>query len=181
METAESKRPARTESVWLRVDGIKQGKGVLLLYPDKLASVKVRAELWFWVLMILVLGIPARRFAPDYAVLSPIVGVIAGGWIGRAVDRKLAVRAMARGSGRATIIPLETIASLRTSRSDGLGDWFVTETLVVTTADVTQYTFTGRTSYVLADIAGAIASRGRDVRATPFGLEVTPRAAVAEG
>jgi hypothetical protein len=181
MEVAEGKRAARTESVWLRVDGIKKGKGVLLLYPDQLACVKVRAELWFWVLMILVLGIAAGRFAPDCAVLAPILGGIVGGWIGRPVDRKLAVRAMARGSGRATIIPLEEIVSLRTGRSAGLGDWFVTETLVVTTADVTQYTFTGRTSYVLADIAGAIASHGRDVRATPFGLTVTPRAAVAEG
>jgi hypothetical protein len=181
MEMAEGTRPTRTESVWLRVDGIKKGKGVLLLYPDKLASVKVRAELWFWVLTILVLGIPARRFAPDFAVLAPALGVIVGGLIGRAVDRKLADRAMARGSGRATIIPLDTIVSLRTGRSRGLGDWFVTETLVVTTADGTQYTFVGRTGNVLADIAGAIASHGLEVRATPAGLAVTPRAAVAEG
>ena len=166
----------RTESVWLRVDGIKKGKGVLLLDPDRLACVKVRAELWFWILMILVIGIPARRFAPDYAVLSPILGVIVGGLIGRAVDRKLAARAMARGSRRATIIPLEEITGLRTGRSAGLGDWFVTEALVVTTADGTQYTFVGRTSYVLADIAGAIARHGREVRATPLGLTVVPQA-----
>jgi hypothetical protein len=46
----------------------------------------------------------------------------------------------------------------------------------VTTADGTQYTFVGRTSYVLADIAGAIASHGREVRATPLGLTVVPQA-----
>jgi hypothetical protein len=176
MEMTEGTRPTRTESVWLRVDGIKKGKGVLLLYPDKLACVKVQAELWFWVLMIFVLGIPARRFAPDFAVLAPPLGVILGGLIGRAVDRKLADRAMARGSGRTTIIPLDAIVSLRTSRSAGLGDWFVTESLIVTAADGTQYTFLGRTSNVLADLAGAIASDGREVRATPLGLTVTPHA-----
>ena len=41
MGMTEGTRPTRTESVWLRVDGIKKGKGVLLLYPDKLACVKV--------------------------------------------------------------------------------------------------------------------------------------------
>ena len=58
---------------------------------------------------------------------------------------------------------------------------FAVETMVVTTADGTEYGFRGRTGSRPAAIAGAIASHGREVRATPLGLAVTPRAAVAEG
>jgi hypothetical protein len=53
---------------------------------------------------------------------------------------------------------------------------FVTETLVVTTTDGTEYGFAGKTGYLQADIASALAELGRDVRATPLGLEVMPRA-----
>jgi hypothetical protein len=67
-------------------------------------------------------------------------------------------------------------ADLRTDRSGGLAGLFVTETLVVTTADGTEYGFAGRTAYLQADVASALASQGRDVRATPLGLEVRPRA-----
>jgi hypothetical protein len=51
-----------------------------------------------------------------------------------------------------------------------------TETVVVTTTDGTEYSFLGRTAYLQAGIASALAERGREVRATPLGLAVTPRA-----
>ncbi len=71
--------------------------------------------------------------------------------------------------------PLDTIVSLRTDRSAGLAGWFVTESLVVTTADGTEHEFRGRTGYVQAGLASALAELGREVRATPLGLTVTPR------
>jgi hypothetical protein len=83
---------------------------------------------------------------------------------------------MAAGGAGATIIPLARIDSLRTDRSARLGGLFATETMVVTTADGTEYGFRGRTGSLPAEIAGALASHGREVRATPLGLAVTPRA-----
>lgn len=73
------------------------------------------------------------------------------------------------------MIPLDTIVSLRTGRSAGLAGWFVTERLIVTTADGTEFEFRGQTGYVQAGVAGALAELGREVRATPLGLTVTPR------
>jgi hypothetical protein len=45
----------------------------------------------------------------------------------------------------------------------------------VTTADGTEHEFRGSTGYVQAGVAGALAELGREVRATPLGLTVTPR------
>jgi hypothetical protein len=53
----------------------------------------------------------------------------------------------------------------------------------VTTADGTEYGFRvrGRSSALQVGIATALAGLGREVRATPQGLEVIPPAAVTEG
>lgn len=177
MEMAESPSPLRSESAWLRVNGVKKGKGVVLLYPDRLVRVRGYAEYACWIAMIVILDVVAYHiFHVITYWLAPFFGIILGGVIGRAVDRWLAARMVAAGSANATVVPLDAIVSLRTTRSAWLGDWLVTETLVVTTADGTEYTFLGRTCYVLADIAGALAGLGREVRATPLGLAVTPRA-----
>jgi hypothetical protein len=172
----ESVKPVQSESVRLLVDGVGQGKGVVQLYPDKLASTRVMVEY---------VGIFAGALSVSllYRVTDDAVGVLLlmaaiwlGGALGRAVDRCLTARAVAGGPQGATIIPLGTITALRTDRSAGLGGWFVTETLVVTTADGTEYGFRGRTSYLQAAIASEIASQGREVLATPLGLDVTPQA-----
>jgi hypothetical protein len=72
-------------------------------------------------------------------------------------------------------------ASLQTFRPTRLGSLFMGETLVVTTADGTQYGFRGRTSNLQNDIAGALAGLGREVRATTTGLAVNSRALNGEG
>ena len=104
-----------------------------------------------------------------------------GGAIGRAVDRGLAAKAVADRPEDATIIPLDLVASLQTLRPTWLGGLFSGETLVVTTADGTQYEFRGRTGYLQNDIAGALAGLGREVRATTTGLAVNSRALNGEG
>lgn len=177
MEMAESASPIRSESAWFRVNGAKMGKGVVLLYPDRLVRVRSYVEYACWIVMVAIADVFAYhifRVIPYWLV--PAFGIILGGVIGRAIDRWLAARTVAAGARNATTIPLDAIVSLRTSRSAWLGDWFVTEKLVVTRADGTEYTFVGRTCYVLADIAGALAGLGREVRATPQGLAVAPRA-----
>jgi hypothetical protein len=176
---ADNARPTRSESARLIVDGNKTGKGVVLLYPDKLASARVMVE-YVGIFIGALAGAAVYPSGAAIGVLAVMAGVWLGGAAGRAIDRKLAIRAVAGGPASATIIPLDTVTSLRTDRSAGLGGWYVTETLVVTTADGTEYGFRGRTGQLQGEVASAIASHGREVRATPLGLAVTPQA-VANG
>ncbi len=104
-----------------------------------------------------------------------------GGAAGRAVDRGLAAKAVAEAPQGATIIPLDMVASLQTFRPTRLGSLFRGETLVVTTADGTEYGFRGRTGNLQNDIASALAGLGREVRATTTGLAVNSRALNGEG
>jgi len=170
-------KPIQSESTFFRVDGSRKGKGVVLLYPDRLVSVKIYVEYVCWFVMLLIMDVVAyRTFHVIASWLAPFFGILLGGVIGRAVDRWLAPGMVAPGAGNTTIIPLDKISSLRTDRSGGLAGLFATETVVVTTADGTEYGFLGRTGYLQADIASALAELGRDVRATPLGLEVLPQA-----
>jgi len=174
---AASGQPVASESTWFRVDGNRKGRGVVLLYPDRLVSVRIYTEYVYWLLMIVVLDIVAYHIFRDIpSWLASPFGVVLGGIIGRPVDRWLAARMVAAGRGNAASVPLDLVASLRTDRSAGLAGWFVTETLVVTTTDGTEYGFVGRTGYLQADVASALAELGRDVRATPLGLAVVPQA-----
>lgn len=170
-------KPVRSESTFFRVDGSRKGKGVVLLYPDRLVSVKIYVEYVCWFVMVLILDVVTYHILHVTASwLAPFFGILLGGAIGRAVDRRLAPGMVAPGAGNTTIIPLDRISSLRTDRSGGLAGLFPTETVVVTMADGTEYGFFGRTGALQADIASALAERGRDVRATPLGLEVLPQA-----
>jgi hypothetical protein len=170
-------RPIRSESTWFRVDGNRTGKGVVLLYPDRLVSVRSYAEYVCWFVMILLMDVVAYHvFHLVASWLAPALGVFLGSVIARPVDRWLAAGLVATGPGGSSVIPLDQVARLRTDRSGGLAGLFVTETLVVTTADGTEYGFLGRTGDLQAAIASALAGQGRDVRATPLGLEVGPQA-----
>jgi hypothetical protein len=181
-------KPIRSESARFLVGGTRKGQGVVLLYPDKLAKVSVCAELWGYFvgpLVVAAAAFPIVRITgawPDfYGALQGALGIMLGGAIGRAVDRGLAAKAVADGPEAATIIPLDMITSLQTFRPTRLGSLFRGETLVVTTADGTQYGFRGRTGYLQNDIAGALAGLGREVRATTTGLAVNARALNGEG
>src|SRR2546429_4274003 len=134
MEMAESASLIRSESTWFRVDGSRKGKGVVLLYPDRLVSVRIYAEYACWLVMMVVLDIVAYHIFRDIVGwLAPFFGVLLGTLIGRPVERWLAARMVAAGRGNAASVPLDLIASLRTDRSEGLAGLFPTETVVVTT------------------------------------------------
>lgn len=181
-------KPIQSESARFLIGGTRKGQGVVLLYPDKLAKVSVYAEMWGYFvgpLVVAAAAFPIVRtvgsLPEDIAALQAALGVILGGAIGRAVDRALAAKAVADGPEAATIIPLDMITSLQTFRPTRLGGLFRGETLVVTTADGTQYGFRGRTGHLQNDIAGALAGLGREVRATTTGLAVNSRALNGEG
>ena len=172
---AESASLIRSESVRRYVDGRGKGWGVALLYPDRLATVSVRAELWgcfFGPVAMVAAGWPVTE---DAGAFHAIIGVLLGSTIGRFIDRRRAARKMAAGGAGATIIPLDRIDSLRTDRTTRWSGQFAVETLVVTTADGTEYGFRGRIGSLPAEIAGTLAGLGREVRATPLGLAVTPQ------
>lgn len=117
---AESAALIRSESARRAVNGRGGRWGVVLLYPDRLASVGSYTEYAFWFLTILILDIVAYHIFRDITSwLAPAFGVLLGGLF-------------------------------------------------------------GRTGALQASIASALAELGRDVRATPAGLPVLPRA-VANG
>ena len=95
------------------------------------------------------------------------------------MDRRQAIKAVGDPEA-ATIIPLDTIVSLRTERSARLGGFVApAETLVVTTAKGTEYGFRvrGLSGSMQASLAAALTRLGREVRATTGGLTITPHAA----
>lgn len=71
-----------------------------------------------------------------------------------------------------TVIPLDSIASVRAGSKDFLG----TPILAVTTQDRTEYRFYGQLGTWQADLAAALTVRGRSVQVTPGGITVTPPA-----
>jgi hypothetical protein len=176
MKKAESTPPIRSESARRYVNGGSGRWGVVLLYPDQLASVNVRSELWGCFFGPVVMVAASWPITESMGALNVIIGVLLGSTLGRYADRRTAARKMADGGAGATIIPLVSIDSLRTDRSTRVGGLFAVETMVVTTADGTEYGFRGRTGSLPAEIAGALADHGREVRATPLGLAVTPQA-----
>ena len=156
-------RLIRNDSAWLLLKaGTRQKmRGVMLLYPDKLAGVPVALEYLGIMLGGLIAGLAYPWGSFTWALVL-IAGLWLGGAIGRAVDRRQAIKAIGDPEA-ATIIPLDTIVSLRTEMSARLGGFVApTETLVVTTAEGTEYGFRvrGRTGDMQAGIASALARLG---------------------
>lgn len=173
---ADGARPIQSRPGWSLTGGTQKGAGVVLLYPDKLASVRVCSELWGYFLGPLVLGAAIYPIASALGPLTAAIGALLGGTIGRAVDRWRAARAVAGHRKRTTIIPLDTVTTVQAIISTGFGGWLGGNTLIVTTADGIQYVFRGRAARLQPGIASALAGLGHEVRATPQGLAVTPRA-----
>jgi hypothetical protein len=169
---AGSIKPIRSESARFLVGGTRKGQGVVLLYPDKLVSVRMQAELWgcFVGAIAMAAATHPLHITPVLAdAITGALGVWLGGATGRAVDRGLAAKAVADGPPHAAVIPLDMVASMATLRSAWFGGRLSSETLVVTTADGTQYGFRGRTGSLQGAIASALAGLGREVRATTAG------------
>src|ERR1700749_178111 len=115
--------PIQSESAWLLLKpGARQKmRGVVLLYPDKLAGVPVTVEYWGIFLGGLTGGLACAWVNDLVWGLGLFTGLLLGQAIGKALDRKLAIKAVADGPEAATIIPLDQVTSLRLDRSARLG------------------------------------------------------------
>jgi hypothetical protein len=150
-----------------RVAGKARGLGLVLLYQDKLARVSRRAEaLGSFLGPLVVLGITY----PSIDGFGVVAGVLVGRWFGEQVDRRIAARRVAQGGRGVTVIPLDSITSVRAGSEGFLGS----PSLVVTTQDRTEYHFYGNPGTWQADLAAALTVRGRSVQVTPGGIMVTP-------
>jgi hypothetical protein len=129
VEMTESASLIRSESARRFVDGRRGGWGMVMLYPDRLATVSVRAELWGCFFGPLVMVAAAWPVTETLGAFHAFIGVLLGSTIGRLIDRRRAARKMAAGGAGATIIPLDAIGSLRTDRTTRLNGMIAIETL----------------------------------------------------
>ena len=176
-----SEPPIRKQPAQLSRSGTNRRQGTLLLYPDKLAYVSSEAAPWGaligFVGVLFAVGILGGF--PGAALLA-IFGGVAGGRIGAAIAKSRAAGRVPQGVG-VTVIPLDSIVSLQARKSCGIGADLGCQSLLVFTADGTEYRFGEKLEYSFgvrldhwsADFASALTARGRGVVKTPQGMTVT--------
>ena len=169
-ELTESGTPIQSSSARFRMGGTGRRQGIVLLYPDKLAAVNSSAQLWGIFLGPIVLVAISHFLFHDARELGPAIGIPVGGWIGESIGKRLAARDVAANRDGIRFIPFDLITSLEFRKSAGLRAWFIGQTLLVTTADGTEYEFRGRLDGWHAALADALTVRGRDVHITPEGI-----------
>src|SRR5215472_15667514 len=167
--------PIQSQSARFLVGGAKRRWGYVLLHPDQLVTVVSPTDIVGY------LGGPAVfvGFGVPLFHLIGWLGVVIGALMGRqsadAYNKLQAIRRAAAEGDGVTVIPLDLITGARTTKSQGSGSFWELQTLVVTTADGTEYGFRGKMSNWQTYLASALAARGREVRATPAdGMTVTP-------
>ena len=176
----DSRNPIQSQPAGFVTNGARRGQGIVLLYPDKLAAAITWAQALGYIAGPIALVAITHPFVHDIGALAALIGVLAGGWAGEAIDKRSAARKVAAGRGGVTVIPFDLIASLQTRKSAGLGR-LGTRTLLVATVDGTEYGFRGKTDRLQAALTGALAARGSEVRVTPEGITITPQPTREEG
>jgi hypothetical protein len=165
--------PVRRQTTRLLAGRKTRGYGTLLLYPDKLAAVSSRAIRIGWTVGFIVVFIPSLLIPPHTGpgALGALIGVGGGYLIGGAIAKSQAAAQVTVGGGNVTVISLDSITSLQTTKSKG---WLGGQHLIVTTADGAQYEFGVKLDKWSADLAHALTARGCEVRTTRQGMAVTP-------
>ena len=160
-----------------RLLGVKAGQreGTLLLYRDKLAHVSSPAIRWCTsagVVAVFIIGFALARTGPG--ALGALIGAGVGWMTGTAIAKSKAPGEVAAGGDGVTVIPLDSITSLKAGKPTGIGGWLRRQSLVVTTANGVEYRFGAKPASWLADLASALTARGSGVRAIPQGIAVAP-------
>ena len=178
----ESGIPIRSQSARFRVSGTGRGRGIVLLYPDKLAAVNSSAQLWgIFLGPIVLIALSHLALSHDIRELGSAVGVLAGNWIGQGIGERRAVTRVAANRDGVRLVPLDLITSVQFTRSAGILDWLTGQVLLVTTADGAEYEFRGMMAGWPAAIAGALTVRGHEVQAERDVITVMPQVMGGEG
>jgi hypothetical protein len=177
----ESGMPIRSQSARFRVSRTGRGRGIVLLYPDKLAAVNSSAQLWGIFLGPIVLITTSHLLFHDIRELGSVVGVLAGNWIGQGIGKRRAVTRVAANRDGVRLVPLDLITSAQFTKSAGILDWLTGQVLLVTTADGAEYEFRGMMAGWQAAIADALTVRGREVHAVRDVITVMPQVMGGEG
>lgn len=173
--------PIRSQSARFRVSGTGRGRGIVLLYPDKLAAVNSSAQLWGIFLGPIVLITLSHFLFRDIRELGSAVGVLAGNWIGQGIGKRRAVTRVAANRDGVRLVPLDLITSVQFTKSAGILDWLTGQVLLVTTADGAEYEFRGMMAGWQAAIADALTVRGREVHVVRDVITVMPQVTGGEG
>lgn len=177
----ESGIPIRSQSARFRVSGTGRGRGIVLLYPDKLAAVNSSAQLWGIFLGPIVLITLSHLLFHDIRELGSAAGVLAGNWIGQGIAKRRAVTRVAANRDGIRLVPLDSITSVQWTKSAGILDWLTGQVLLVTTADGAEYEFRGMMAGWQAAISDALTVRGREVHAVRDVITVMPQVMGGEG
>jgi hypothetical protein len=167
--------PIRKQTARLLGVKMSQGQGTLLLYPDQLAHVHSPAIRWASTVGCVVVAVPSFALPPHTGpgALGALIGAGGGSKIGGALAKGKAAKEVAAAGGNVTVIQLDSITSLQTSKSKRISGWLGGRSLLVTTADGAAYGFSVNLDKWSADLTSALTARGREVHPTPQGMTVT--------
>src|SRR5215469_8500666 len=157
---------------------VAQRQGTLLLYSDRLVYVHSSVIGWSARVGGVLVAIPTLLLPPHTGpgALGALIGVGGGSLIGAAIAKSQAARKVAAGSGDVTVIELDSIASIESRQSTGISGLLGGRSLLVTTTAGTAYWWKVNPDKWSADLAGALAVRGREVRTSPDGMVITAHA-----
>jgi hypothetical protein len=170
-----SEIPLRMQTARLLGVTASRREGTLLLYPDKLAHVSSPAFRWgtsAGFVTVFIVSFALTGTGPG--ALGALIGGVAGWMIGAAIAKSQAPGKVAAGGDGVTVIPLDSITSLQTCKSTGVGGWLRRQSLLVTTATGVEYRFGAKLAGWSADLASALTARGSGVSTTPQGITVAP-------
>src|SRR5262245_16294778 len=167
--------PIRKQTARLLGVKMSQGQGTLLLYPDKLAHVHSQVISWASGIGFAVVAVPSFTLPPHTGpgALGALIGAGGGSMIGGAIAKGQAAKEAAAAGNNVTVIQLDSITSLETRKSKGIGGWLGGRSLLVTTADGAAYGFSVKLDKWSADLTSALTARGREVHPTPQGMTIT--------
>src|SRR5215468_5078068 len=166
--------PIRKQTARLLGVKMSQGQGTLLLYPDKLAHVHSQAIRWASSVGFAVVAVPSFALPPHTGpgALGALIGAGGGSKIGGAIAKSRAAKEVAAAGEGVTVIQLDSITSLETSKSKGISGWLGGRSLLVTTAAGATYGFSVNLDKWSADLTSALTARGREIHVTPQGMTV---------
>jgi len=146
----------------------KKSPGVLILYPDRLIYVTSRITSWcagLGFLLVAVISFGLAHAGPG--ALGGAIGAGGGMAIGTAITKRQAPKKAASGGEGVTVIPLDAVTGVEERKAGRASGW----RLLVSTSSAT-HTFRVKPGQWPADLATALAGRGRSVQATPSGLAI---------